>query len=266
MKKCFTINPLRKTEDFIGYHKIIEDGLYDAIEIFYPEDETSRLVYGKNVHDLLNAFPSLKVVLHLPFNRQNDLCLMEKSEELIDKFHKIMVFAHQFNVKKLTMHLGYVNQDIAREVYLTHIVSVLKQLCFYANELGMSLMIENMPNDSQLGYAPEEILSIIEQVGWQNLGFIYDTGHAHVSEFPDLLYLDVLGKYLWHCHLNDNHGMKDEHLSFSKGNYDFSSFFKKTISVNFQGFYCLEMLFNDENDLRDYAKSFDEITKGLILK
>lgn len=164
------------------------------------------------------------------------------------------------------MHLGYVNVELARDQYIKHILSVLKKLCTFAASLGLALMIENMPSNSELGYAPEEIRTIIEQVGADNLGFIYDTGHAHVSEFPDLSYLDVLGKYLWHCHLNDNHGQKDEHLAFGKGNFDFSSFFKKTINLGYQGLYCLEILFNDANDLRSYANSFDAIAKTLILQ
>ncbi|MGD9886610.1 MAG: sugar phosphate isomerase/epimerase family protein [Bacilli bacterium] len=266
MKKCFTINPLRKTEDFLGYQSILKERIFDAIEIFYPEKEETRAVYAENVRILLKENPHLEVVFHLPFNRDNDLCSFQKNEQLIDKFKKIMVFAKSFGVKKLTMHLGYVSIEVDRSLYLKNIVKTLKELCVYASKLDLRLMIENMPDNKQLGYAPDEILEIIKLVDLDNLGFIYDTGHAHISEFPDLLYLDVLGKWLWHCHLNDNHGHKDEHYSFGKGNYDFDAFFRKTKDINFQGCYCLEMLFDNANDLENYAKSFDEITKVVFHK
>jgi sugar phosphate isomerase/epimerase len=260
MKKCFTINPLRKTSDFAGYQRVLAENLFQAIEIFYPEDEAQRIVYAENVHHLIALFPQIEVLFHLPFNRQNDLCLFAGNEELIKKFKSIMDFASQFKVKKLTMHLGYVNPIIERNVYFNHLIRVLKDLCAYALKLKMILMIENMPDKNQMGYAPEEILNIIKAVGTNNLRFIYDTGHAHVSEFSDLLYLEVLGDYLSHCHLNDNNGLHDQHLSFGKGNIDFQSFFLQVALRNYQGCFCLEIIFNDEFDLRENAKKFDLLT------
>ncbi len=265
MNKCFTINPLRTTEEFISYDSLFRDNIFQAIEIFYPEDEVKRQIYANNVHHLLEVFPNVKVILHLPFNKDNDLCCMEKSKELIEKFKIIIDFANQFQVKKCTMHLGYVEDHISRDIYINHIISVLNTLSDYAKKYDIKLMIENMPNIHQLGYSPDEILTIIQQVKNNNVGFIYDTGHAHVSEFPDLLYLDTLSSYLWHCHLNDNYGKKDEHQTFGKGNYDFASFFKKTHQISYSGFYCLEILYQNELDLRENAKKFDSLIHQEII-
>ena len=40
IKRCFTINQNRTTEEFQSYEKLIKEGLFQAVEIFYPYDKT----------------------------------------------------------------------------------------------------------------------------------------------------------------------------------------------------------------------------------
>ena len=52
MKKCFTINPFRTTEDFRDYEKLLDDNIYQAIEIFFPYNlsEENQKIYFENVN------------------------------------------------------------------------------------------------------------------------------------------------------------------------------------------------------------------------
>jgi hypothetical protein len=36
MKKCFTINQMRKRENFIDYMRLLENDIYQGLELFYP--------------------------------------------------------------------------------------------------------------------------------------------------------------------------------------------------------------------------------------
>ena len=36
MKKCFTINCMRTKADFIEYEKLINEGLFQGVELFFP--------------------------------------------------------------------------------------------------------------------------------------------------------------------------------------------------------------------------------------
>lgn len=259
MKKCFTITALRTAEDFQGYQNLLLDGTFLAIEIFFPSTVPEQKAYRENVSKLLSPFPDLEVIMHLPFGKTSDLCDWDQLPETIQRMKAAMDFGFPFGVKKLTLHLGYVKKTIPREEYLERIVKTLKDLCDYAKKLEMTVMIENMPTEKELGYAPEEILDIIVRTGKPNLKFIFDIGHAHVATGLDLAYLTVLKDYLCHLHLSDNHGIRDEHREIGFGNVDFLAFFTKLREIGYDQTFCLEILHKNEADLRSYAAEFDRL-------
>ena len=138
----------------------------------------------------MEKYPSVELVLHLPHSIYNGLCLDEHlnagSKEIMMAGMK---FASGFNIKKLTLHLGHIDKNVNREIYYDKLVPILRELCDYADKFNQIIMIENMPGSNEFGYSPEEILKLIKLVNKNNLKFIFDTGHAHVSEFDDFSYL-----------------------------------------------------------------------------
>jgi sugar phosphate isomerase/epimerase len=92
----------------------------------------------------------------------------------------------------------------------------IQQVSDHAAGLDMRVAVENMVNmPAILGRRPEEIMGIIETVDRENVGFIFDVGHANtngnVEEF--LKY----SKRMVHAHVHDNHGERDEHLPVGNG-------------------------------------------------
>jgi sugar phosphate isomerase/epimerase len=254
MKKCFTINPFRSTEEIASYHQLLADKVYQAIEIFYPYelDENGFKQYQKNIEALLVYQP--EVVMHLPFGKKSDLCNMGTFEEVLARIKEAINFAKRYQVKKFTLHLGYVNGQ-NREVLFLHLVETLKDLCDFATPGVM--MIENMPGSEEMGYSPEEIINLIKEVNRHNLKFIFDTGHANVSEYALEDYLHTLYPFLMHIHLSDNHGLRDEHAPIGSGNIDF----KKLLSLltDYRELFCLEILYHTVNDLKQYAIDLDSV-------
>ena len=92
----------------------------------------------------------------------------------------------------------------------------IQQICDHASQLDMRIAVENMVNmPAILGRRPEEVLGIIETVDRENVGFIFDVGHANTNgnvedflEFKDRII---------HTHVHDNHGERDEHLPVGNG-------------------------------------------------
>ena len=185
---------------------------------------------------------------------------LKPNEEIIKRMKDGVLFASQFETKKLTLHLGSAFPDlgVSRHKLIDTLIIVLSDLCDYAKKYNMYLMIENMPRDTELGYSPNEILDIIKRVNKDNLKFIMDTGHAHVSIYNDLDYIEVLHDYLYHMHFSDNHGVSDEHKPIGAGNIDFVSLFKKLNEYQYRHLHCLEILFNDYQDLINYANKIEE--------
>lgn len=258
MRMCFTINQNRKQIEIESYYGLIEDNLFQAIEIFYPINTISGQYeeYTKAMQDLFKRFPHLERVLHLPHGNRYSLC-NDDCKENVQIMLDAIEYAHLFKVNKLTLHLGYFNPSLPREVYIKKVVPELKTIAKAANKYQMKVMIENMPTKSELGYSPEEILDIINEVDEPNVKFIFDTGHAHVSEYSDTSYLDLLKDYLYHIHYSDNNGSSDQHTYIGNGNIDFKKHFEKLKEINYKELHCLEIIYQNADDLRKYLKEFN---------
>ncbi len=264
MKKCFTINPLRSLEEIRSYHILFQKDIFQAVEIFYPNPETPEQFndYTKGIQEIYDEFPFIEFVIHLPFGIENDLCNLTRYKDVVLKVKDAITYASKFDVNKATLHLGYLYSGTARQHYLNHINDVLIDLCEFASEVGIDIMIENMPSDTELGYTPDEILNIIVNTGMSNLKFILDTGHANVSAYSIESYLVKLSKYLLHIHLNDNNGVRDEHLPLGAGTINFPEFFNKIRMMNYRKLFCLEILYDTVDDLIDYANTLNKYDKN----
>lgn len=253
MKTCFTINQFRSNDEIKSYCLLFEKELANAIEIFYPIDRDKEGFnnYTNSINSLLKY--NIDVVMHLPHGKKYDLCNLDKFEETFKIMIDAIDYSKNFLVNKFTLHLGYVNGD--RSVVLNHVINYLIRLCDYA--YPRYIMIENMPSSAEMGYSPEEILYIIKKVNKDNIKFIMDTGHANVSEYEMDDYLNVLKDHLFHLHINDNNGLRDEHKRIGEGNIDFKNFFSKLSS--YQELYCLEILYNSYQDLITYCNDLKNI-------
>lgn len=261
MKKCFTINCMRTKEDFLGYDKIINDGLFQGVELFYPYNvsEEQRELYTSEVSKLLNKH-NLEVVLHLPHGGANNLINNDYkiNQEIVQRMKDAALYASKFNAKKLTLHLGCAFKECDRNQLLSAIVLVLQDLCDYVKEYQMNLMIENMPGFNELGYSVDEIYDLIINVDRDNLKFILDTGHAHVSDYKIEDYIIKLSKYLYHIHFSDNDGSCDQHKPINQGNIDFVSVFEHLKLVGYNELHCLEIIFKTYEDLIKYNQDIEQ--------
>lgn len=261
MKKCFTINCMRTIEDFIEYDKLIKEGLFQGVELFYPYNvsDEQKNIYTNEVTKLIKN-NNLEVVLHLPHGGLNNLVNSDYSinHEIIKRMKDASDYANLFNVKKLTLHLGCAFKESNREKLLDVICNTLKDLCDYVSKYQMVVMIENMPRDNELGYSPLEIYQLIQKVSCDNIKFILDTGHAHVSCYQIEEYIDLLKDYLYHIHFSDNDGSSDQHKAIGKGNIDFNKVFSALKKINYNHLHCLEIIFKTALDLRMYNQDIEK--------
>jgi sugar phosphate isomerase/epimerase len=80
----------------------------------------------------------------------------------------------------------------------------------------MRIAVENMVNmPAILCRQPEEISGILETVDRENVGFIFDVGHANTNGNVEK-FLGLKDKII-HTHMHDNHGERDEHLPVGNG-------------------------------------------------
>ena len=55
MKKCFTINQMRTREDFLLYMELLEKGIYQGVELFYPYNQGNAQIkqYTESVYEII---------------------------------------------------------------------------------------------------------------------------------------------------------------------------------------------------------------------
>lgn len=253
-KLCFTINQHRTLPEIRSYRTLLQQGIYQGIEIFYPYDvsPSAQAEYHQGISELLLEKP--EVVLHLPFGKDNDLCDSTLRDEVTIRLKEAIHYGEALQAKKFTLHLGYHHANRLDE--LKGLVPILQSLCC---ETPYMIMIENMPRETEIGVAPDEIYSLIEKAGCANLKFILDTGHAHLSSYSFKEYIDRCGSLLMHMHWSDNRGQKDEHKPIGYGTIDFHDVLDLTSL--YQELYCLEIIYQTVDDLMAYAKTFNTLVQ-----
>lgn len=161
----------------------------------------------------------LVITIHLPYSDLN-LASMNQPiwEESVRQTKNCLSLASEFG-RLAVLHPGHLSplgKHMPDRAWEQNLLGI-QQICDHAAELDMTVAVENMPNiESLLGRTPEEILGIMENVDRENLGFVFDVGHANTNDNVDQ-FLKELGDRIVHLHVHDNRGERDEHLPVRSG-------------------------------------------------
>jgi sugar phosphate isomerase/epimerase len=148
-----------------------------------------------------------------------------------------------------------------RSYFISRNILSLSELTIRARELGLGLMIENLPGSFN---TPEELGELLDPL--PELGLHLDIGHANLLVPFNMTQsiLKVYGSRLRHVHLHDNKGGgADLHLPLGTGNVDMNGAIRALKSCGYDGTITLEVFTPDRQYLkisRDLLrKSWDDI-------
>lgn len=129
----------------------------------------------------------------------------------------------------------------------------LAELVPLAREGGLRMALENMrwraDNPNRTGMYTDELMEIIDGLDEQVLGICFDIGHAYISEGADCY--DAFrrnARRIIHVHLDDNHGIEDEHLEPGQGDIDLPRFYRVAKLCNYAGMVQLEVEVPENGD------------------
>ena len=114
----------------------------------------------------------------------------------------------------------------------------------YANKIGVVLLIENMrtaadvPNGHRYCQSPNELCAVADELG---IDVCWDFGHANISGVKQSEALTYIGKRLKHIHVNDNLGIKDDHLLPFMGNVDWRDAMHGLSLAEYDGTFMMEL-------------------------
>ena len=161
------------------------------------------------------ANTDLEICIHAPTVDLNIASLNTGiRKESVKQMKDALDYGSKINATALTIHPGQIgrNEDRIRKYALELAIESIGELVDYSD---IVVSVENMPERfSFLGNKVEELERIQNETG---CGLTIDVGHGNTcgncEEFLDL-------KNISYCHLNDNNGVKDQHVTLGEGTLD----------------------------------------------
>jgi protein FrlC len=86
-----------------------------------------------------------------------------------------------------------------------------------------------------------DAMRMINELGYANLGILLDTGHSHIVGESAAEAVQAIGNRLFHVHVDDNNGLRDEHLIPGEGNFDFEGFIDALQNIGYNGYLSAEL-------------------------
>ena len=140
------------------------------------------------------------------------------------RFEQVLRLVPLFRPRTVVCHAGFekFRYGYMRKKWIENSLAMWHWFSGRLNDLGSRLVLENVYERS-----PEDILPLFRELSPDNVGFCLDVGHQAVFGDGALgNWLSVLGIYLGHLHLHDNHGDIDSHLALGCGGIDFNPLFE----------------------------------------
>jgi sugar phosphate isomerase/epimerase len=227
---------LRAMSSYVYIKRRLHPGLLDtlvrggaqALELFaarghfnYHEKE--------HVRELGNWFKQEKIEfhsMHSPIYMSNDfksggqtVNIVDPDKrmriEAMDEIKRAIEVAEYAPFRFLIQHIGKSDEyDDPRK--FENALSAIEHLRAFARPLGVSLLLENIPNDLA---TPEKLKEIIRLLRYEDLGICFDVGHAHLVSSVHQAF-GVLEDRIRSTHIHDNKRDKDSHLWPGDGTID----------------------------------------------
>jgi sugar phosphate isomerase/epimerase len=229
---------LRAMSSYVYIKKRLHPGLLDAmkrggaqaVELFAARGHFNY-TDKEHIKELGAWFKSERVELHSmhsPIYMSNEfksggallnIVDMDKPRriEAMDEIKRAVEVAEQMPFRFLVQHIGKSDEyDDPRKFEWA--MSGIEHLRAFCRQLGVTLLVENTPNDLA---TPEKLKELLKALHYPDLGVCFDTGHAHMTSSVHQAF-GVLEPYIRSTHVHDNKRERDAHLWPGDGTIDWN--------------------------------------------
>ena len=228
---------LRAMSSYVFIKQRLHPGLLDimarggaqAIEVFAAR---GHFDYPDKAHirELANWFKANAVEfhsMHSPIYTTNDFARavdpplnivdLEKRHriEAMDEIKRALEVAETLPFRFVVQHIGKSDETFDPRKFEAALSSV-EHLRAFAKPLGVTLLLENIPNELS---TPERLMELIKALHYPDLGICFDTGHAHIMSSVHQAF-GVMEERIRSTHVHDNQRDRDSHLWPGEGNTD----------------------------------------------
>ena len=183
------------------------------------------------------------------FNLKEDDSIADWDDELV---RRCIEGAGILGVKWMVFHPYSlsVNGWYNREKSMEYNIRVFSEYEKHCRPLGVRLAIENLfattkTRSSRFGNDPKELIELVDTLNAgqedQFFGICWDFGHAHLNGIDQPAALREIGKRLKALHVDDNHGMTDEHMAPYFGTIVWEPIMKALHEIDYEGDFTYEI-------------------------
>lgn len=146
--------------------------------------------------------------------------------DAMDEIKRALEVAEIAPFRFLVQHIGQSNESEDERKFESALSSI-EHLRAFARPLGVTLLLENTPNDLAM---PEKLMELLRALRYPDLGICFDTGHAHLMGGVQPAY-EILADRIRSTHVHDNNNDRDSHLWPGGGSIDWDQTMKSLRSA-----------------------------------
>ncbi|HEY3930380.1 MAG TPA: sugar phosphate isomerase/epimerase family protein [Candidatus Koribacter sp.] len=136
--------------------------------------------------------------------------------EAMDEIKRAIEVAEQIPFCFLIQHIGLGGESFSEHKFFDAAMSSIEHLQAFAKPLGVRVLLENIPNELS---TPERLLELVTTAHFDDVGFCFDIGHAHIEQTVELAF-EVMKDRIRSTHIHDNKKDRDAHLWPGDGTID----------------------------------------------
>jgi sugar phosphate isomerase/epimerase len=124
----------------------------------------------------------------------------------VDEIKRALEIAESIPTKYAVQHVGAAEQEF-NDWAVEAAFSSLDELRSFANQRGVEILLENIPN----GLSSAERLRYFLGITHLDMKFVFDVGHAHIMQGVEHEF-ELMKERIRSLHVHDNNGKEDKHL------------------------------------------------------
>jgi endonuclease IV len=231
---------LKATSTYVYVRERLHPGLLDgmvhagaeAIEIFGARGHFDYANRRQHVLEIANWFKSTGTVLnsvHAPMfsdyewgkggNPPLNIASPDRAHRVLamDEIKRAIEIAEHIPFRFLVQHIGTGGEEFNDKKFDAAMTSV-EHLKAFAKPLGVSVVLENIPNELS---TPERLVEFLNITHFEDVGLCFDIGHAHMMGTVEEAF-NLMKKHIRTTHLHDNNKDRDAHLWPGDGTINWS--------------------------------------------
>lgn len=186
------------------------------------DDENRSRLLDQIRSDILKS-GAKRILLHGPFTEIIPAAIDPRAREFaIGRLEQSYQVAAAIGAEAMIVHTGYIPFMYFKE-WQAEKSAIFWQKFMSDKPADFRLYVENVLEDE-----PYMLGDMMQQIEDPRIGICLDVGHALAaghSSVPIETWIEVLGPYIGHFHIHNNHGDGDTHSPLGDGILDFNSIF-----------------------------------------